>query len=145
MKTKTDRSYGVIPVYWNGDSYEILVINQISYRGDRFWVFPKGHPDKGEAPEAAALRELEEETGLGRVELDTENHLDVHYQFTDQGNLIKKTVTYFIGHASDKSVHISEPREVAELRWCSPAAARQLLTHENSRQLLTRAMEILDK
>jgi diadenosine hexaphosphate hydrolase (ATP-forming) len=29
-----------------------------------FWVFPKGHPKEGEALEAAALREVREETGV---------------------------------------------------------------------------------
>lgn len=29
-----------------------------------FWVFPKGHVDEGENPQGAALREVEEETGI---------------------------------------------------------------------------------
>lgn len=36
------------------------------------WQMPQGGIDKGEAPEAAALRELEEETGISRDKVLTE-------------------------------------------------------------------------
>lgn len=32
-----------------------------------YWCFPKGHLDPGESPEQAALREVEEETGIKGV------------------------------------------------------------------------------
>ena len=143
MQTKTDQSYGVIPVYKKGEDYEVLVVNQISYRGDQFWVFPKGHPNEGELGEAAALRELREETGLTEAKLDTEHPLEIHYQFNDKNTLIKKTVTYFIGHCVNQKTKIIQPREIAELRWCSPEEAIQLLTHENSRQLLKKTLKAL--
>ena len=48
---------------YNGKK-EILFI----YRNDR-WDLPKGHIDKDEAHEAAAIREVEEETGVQNLEI----------------------------------------------------------------------------
>ena len=45
----------------DGDRVRFLVIS--SSTGEH-WVLPKGHIDPGELPEATALRELEEETGV---------------------------------------------------------------------------------
>ena len=42
---------------------------------------PKGHIEKGETAEQAAIREIKEETGLD-VELFTHFHISTHYIFT---------------------------------------------------------------
>ena len=44
---------------------EIFVGQRLDYRGDA-WQMPQGGIDPGEAPLEAALRELGEETGIGR-------------------------------------------------------------------------------
>jgi len=49
----------------------VLLIRQFRHAADRFiWEVPAGRLDSGEAPEACARRELEEETGMraGRLE-----------------------------------------------------------------------------
>jgi 8-oxo-dGTP diphosphatase len=51
---------GVIVV--RGD--ELLFGLRHGAHGGGTWSFPGGHVDEGERPEASALRELEEETGL---------------------------------------------------------------------------------
>ena len=38
-------------------------------RTDKTWVLPKGHVEAGETIEEAALREIQEETGLDNVQL----------------------------------------------------------------------------
>lgn len=43
----------------------VAVVNQFG----NSWSLPKGHIEKGETPLGAALREIEEETGLSRTEL----------------------------------------------------------------------------
>ena len=74
MNSKTDESFGVIPVYKNEEGkFEILVIHQYSHIGDNsYWVFPKGHSEKGEIETETALRELKEETDITEIDLKTE-------------------------------------------------------------------------
>ena len=43
---------------------EVLVVNQ----NNNSWSLPKGHIDPGEAPLEAARREIEEESGVSRLE-----------------------------------------------------------------------------
>ena len=46
------------------DSREPQVLLVTARRNPRNWIFPKGHIEKGETPEEAALRETREEAGV---------------------------------------------------------------------------------
>ncbi len=50
---------------------------------DRLWQMPQGGIDKGEEPEAAALRELYEETGIKSVSLLAEAPMWFQYDLPD--------------------------------------------------------------
>jgi 8-oxo-dGTP pyrophosphatase MutT (NUDIX family) len=70
-----NRAIGVIPVEENGD---IWLVGQYRYTLNRYsWEIPEGGGPFDEDPEATALRELREETGLvpGRMELLGPVHL----------------------------------------------------------------------
>ena len=54
MGTKTDSSYGVVPLFKKDGEWQVLLVHQISYRGDDFWIFPKGHAEEKETGERAA-------------------------------------------------------------------------------------------
>lgn len=145
METKDDSSYGVVPLYKNGDAWEVLLIHQISYRGDDFWIFPKGHAERNETSEEAALRELEEETGMTEVELLVGPVFLVEYSFVHENIRIDKTVEYRIGYCKSKKTVITQPHEVKEIRWCDLDTADILLSHQNSKDVLRRAREFLER
>jgi putative (di)nucleoside polyphosphate hydrolase len=51
--------------------------------GDNIWQMPQGGIDKGETPEAAVLREMEEEIGTGKAEIIAESRQWLHYDLPD--------------------------------------------------------------
>jgi 8-oxo-dGTP diphosphatase len=95
------------------------------------WTLPKGKLEPGESWEQAALREVEEETGLVcdlRDELGSVSYTDRHGR--------PKTVRYW-----RMVVRVGEfqpNREVSELRWLPPAEAASQLSFDRDREILTR-------
>lgn len=145
MHTKDDLSYGVIPFIKNEEGkWETLVIHQFSsMRGDSYWIFPKGHPEEGESPEATARRELAEETGLTDIKLDTSRTFTQRYTFVHEGARINKSVTYYVGRSKTREVTL-HPTELKEARWCSLAEARERLTHEGTKEMFDEVVKHLN-
>lgn len=143
MPTIIDQSYGVIPVYVTPTDTQVLLVHQIGRRGDRFWTLPKGHPEAGESPEAAALRELKEETGVEAVTLKPEHSFSMHYQFIFEGNTIDKTVTFFLGYVEHLETTISQPQEIAALGWFSKSEALLKVSHAEVRRILEDAFAVV--
>jgi 8-oxo-dGTP diphosphatase len=94
------------------------------------WTLPKGKLDPGESFEEAALREVEEETGLrcrlGR-QLPSSKYVD------PKGR--RKVVRYW--QMEPLEGEFAPNKEVDELRWLEPAGARDLLSYERDREVLT--------
>jgi 8-oxo-dGTP pyrophosphatase MutT (NUDIX family) len=98
------------------------------------WTLPKGKNEPGEDDIAAALREVQEETGFhGRIERDLGF---VRYTVEKHGAVLPKVVRYFViavGAGAFEPNH-----EVDELRWVTREQAAQLLTYERDREVLAR-------
>lgn len=93
------------------------------------WTLPKGKLDRGESFEDAALREVEEETGL-RCELGRE--LGSTRYRDSRGR--PKLARYWEMRPLEGRFEPND--EVDELRWLEPDAAAELLTYERDRELL---------
>jgi 8-oxo-dGTP pyrophosphatase MutT (NUDIX family) len=93
------------------------------------WTFPKGKLDPGESFEDAAVREVQEETGiragLGR-ELPSSRY---------EVNGRPKLVRYWLMTAKAES-DFEPNEETDELRWVTPDEARELLTYDRDRNVL---------
>lgn len=147
METIQDESFGVVPLFRDGDNWQVLLIHQISHRGGRntFWIFPKGHAEVGESPTESALRELEEETGISKVTLETSERFSVSYSFIHENTKVEKQAHFYIGFCESQETHISQPHEVIELKWCSFQEAEVLLSHKNSKDILKNVESFLEK
>lgn len=111
----------------------------LHYADEDRWGFPKGHVEPGESLEAAARREVGEETGLPSVRFDGEA-TEVSYRFFDPArslNVLKVTV-YFLAFSGNRTLR-REPIFDRHL-WTNPAEAAKLLDYETDRQALARAV-----
>jgi mutator protein MutT len=89
---------------------EILVI----YRR-AFWDLPKGKIDKGETPEQAAVREVQEETGISDVVLK-EHIIDTYHTYAQDGKrILKRTYWYKMSTSeTDLTPQLTEDIEIAK-------------------------------
>lgn len=97
------------------------------------WALPKGTPIADEAPSQTALREVREETGLA-VEIDRFAG-SIHYQFTRESILFRKTVNFYLMRAvgGNFADHDSE-YDVVE--WVPIERALEKMTYESEASLL---------
>jgi len=113
-------------IVWRNDRSEVLLVKS---REDQAWKFPKGHIDEGEDWEAAAKREVKEETGYDAV-------------ITDFAGFRKypvkkrmKVVLYW--HMETVGAHTFEPSdEIEGFEWLPVNDAVNRLTFLNDKQFL---------
>ena len=110
------------------------------------WVLPKGQLEPGESSEAAALREIAEETGahgrsLGKLD-------KVEYWFSWRGERVFKVVSFFlVRYTGGRLGRIADAFrvEVAEVRWLPLADAPRLLAYRSERDVAAKALAILGR
>lgn len=106
---------------------EIAVVHRPRYDD---WSLPKGKLDDGEGWEDAALREVEEETGL-RCELGQELAPARYPDRKGRDKLVRWWLMRPVGEAR------FEPNdEVDELRWLEPSEALEVLDYDHDRDLV---------
>jgi 8-oxo-dGTP pyrophosphatase MutT (NUDIX family) len=108
------------------------------------WALPKGLVGDGESAEAAALREVWEETGVeGRP---VEKLGDVRYVYTWAGERVFKVVSFFLVRAVRGRIGaIAEEMrvEVAEARWLPLEDGPTLLAYKGEREMAQKALDRL--
>jgi 8-oxo-dGTP pyrophosphatase MutT (NUDIX family) len=109
-------------------------------RGNRVLALPKGHPDGDESPQAAAMREVCEETGV-RADL-VEKLGEVRYSYERRGRRISKRVLFYLFEyrSGDLADHDDE---IEDARWMRLEEAAHSLTYEGERDMVQRAMSRL--
>ena len=93
------------------------------------WSFPKGKLEEGETFESAALREVEEETGLACRLL----RFIGHTEYVDRKGRAK-AVAYWVMVAQSGSFAPND--EVDEMRWVTLEGASHLLSYPRDRELV---------
>jgi 8-oxo-dGTP pyrophosphatase MutT (NUDIX family) len=105
------------------------------------WSLPKGTPNADETIEQAALREVEEETGL-QVRIVAPIG-PIEYYFVQSGTRIHKTVHYYLMEAVGGDLRFHD-HEFDEVRWVSRGDARTLMTFPTEREVVELAWSLTD-
>src|SRR5205085_1740150 len=129
METKHTKSAGGVVVNAEG---KILVVNQKGLS----WSLPKGHIEEGEDELTAAIREIEEESGI------TDLHMVKKFPEYTRTKISKdnkedpsemKTLVFFLFTTSQMELKPIDP-ENPEARWVNKEEVSGYLTHPKDKE-----------
>jgi 8-oxo-dGTP diphosphatase len=126
VEVEVQAAGGVVSRQGPNGVVEVAVVHRPKY-GD--WSLPKGKLDPGETFEQAAVREVQEETGM-RCGLERELG---QAMYTDSKGR-PKLVRYWLMTPLDGD--FTPNREVDRLEWLSVGEARDRLSYELDRELM---------
>jgi 8-oxo-dGTP pyrophosphatase MutT (NUDIX family) len=122
-----------------GDVIVVVPVKRDAQRR-RVLVLPKGHLDPGETDEAAAVREVAEETGVDAELIDKLG--DVEYSYERRGRRRNKRVAFYLFEYRSGSVE-DHDHEIEEARWMPLNEAVRDLTYKGEREIVRRALSRL--
>jgi 8-oxo-dGTP pyrophosphatase MutT (NUDIX family) len=95
------------------------------------WDLPKGKLDKGESSRIAAIREIEEETGV--VTVIRERICTTWHTYTfNNSRILKRTKWYLMDCVDDTRLAPQQEEDIEKLEWLSPRQTQQVLINSYS-------------
>lgn len=136
MQMITEWSAGGIVLRRNeAKQIEVLVIQHSTHKG---WSFPKGWVEPGETPQQAAIREVEEESGV-RAEIIADLPPTRYFFVNREKQRVAKTVTWYlmryVGEGNQTHAY-----EVAAVEWLPLESVHARLTYKNDKELFSVAL-----
>lgn len=132
-----DASFGIIALIRKEGEWRTFLVCHLAGH----WGFPKGHADGEEPHQAAAERELFEETKLQVARYLPLPSLQERYCFMHEGRRIDKVVTYFLAEVKGEAV--IDKSELLEGRWVALNKAEGLLTYPEGKALCREVVQSL--
>lgn len=126
---------GGVVIDRRGGEPRVLVVHRPRYDD---WSLPKGKVRGGETLEAAAAREVEEETGL-RCRVSEEISRARYRYRTAKGDLRPKVVHYFLMEPGGTRVKV-DGDEVDRAEWVEARAAFNLLSYRADKETVALAL-----
>jgi ADP-ribose pyrophosphatase YjhB (NUDIX family) len=110
-----------------------------SYRN---WGFPKGHLEGGEQAEAAAVREVSEETGVKDLAIRGLVGT-IEWRFRFRGDLIHKVCHFFLMESGRSRTSPQRAEGITACRWSTYGEAERMVSYRNARDVLRRAHHMI--
>lgn len=103
------------------------------------WDLPKGKIEKAETPEQAALREVQEETGLSELEIHKPASTTYHTYLLEGEAILKPTHWFYIKNEGLQKTVPQRCEQIEKVSWMDKAQIKEALTdtYANIKSLLT--------
>jgi 8-oxo-dGTP pyrophosphatase MutT (NUDIX family) len=95
------------------------------------WDLPKGKLDKGENSKEAAVREIEEETGVKAV-ISDKVCTTWHTYSLNNSRILKKTKWYVLDCTDDSSMRPQLDEQIEKLTWLTQVEGQAILVNSFS-------------
>jgi 8-oxo-dGTP pyrophosphatase MutT (NUDIX family) len=143
IPTRQQVSSGGVAFREQRPEVEVVLIAVYSARGLR-WQLPKGLVEEGETPEATAVREVREETGIATEPVQQIERIEYWYYGTEGSERVRyhKFVHFFLLRYVSGDV-ADHDREVTEARWVGLADAKAMLAFASERRIMERAESLI--
>lgn len=102
------------------------------HSGHRGWEFPKGHIELGESAQDAAVREVEEESGVKAEILEKAGQVEYFY-YENKEKAFKKVTYFFMKYVGDGEATTAD--EVSNIEWLEVNKVGVRLTFKSSKKL----------
>lgn len=140
LRTVDETSAGGLVVH--PETGAAALIGRLDRRGRLLWSLPKGHIEAGETAQQAAVREVEEETGIIGEVLAPLGTID--FWFVAEDRRVHKTVHHYLlralgGELSDEDI------EVSEVAWVPLDELEGRLAYADERRLIRHAANLLEE
>lgn len=124
----------------SGSVPRVALIARRDRKGRLLWSLPKGHVEDGETAEDAAIREVEEETGIRGHVLAPLGVIDFWFVVDDRR--IHKTVHHYLLEAAGGALS-DDDIEVVEVAWVPLPEVGGRLAYADERALAVKAVDLL--
>lgn len=143
------KSAGGVPIRLGADGKPRMALIRVTRRSGVTWEVAKGKLERGETPESAGIREVQEEMGLD-AELVVTGYVGlIRYGFLAPGGLprLKSVYLYLMELVTTEEVHF-EPRAaegIGDVQWFTPDEACRAVTHSSLRPIMRTARELVER